>query len=447
MRWAEYTMAREDITYLDTTFSMMPAEGSAIEGKDCKVDVSVFNSTFDDKLTGKLEVINTEGTVVKTMDDVRIPARSHSTVEVSFPVTENKLNQQMFYTMRYTSGGRTYESIYPIVKIPQVEVKLMNSEAGADSMRDIKYELTNLMSESFDMVLKVTAPEGWEVKEDVTVTLQPKEKKIVSVPVYSVKQTAFNHYPINLQIVRDAGHVIYNETLLLNFTVSSRVSEEISPADFDGDISDWSNAYPYYIALPGDYMSGSAWRDSELNGRVFSKYDDNNLYFLIDVYDETHTNTKSDINIWDGDAVQIAFDVLDTNSGAYDGDDYELCAALTSDGIRVWNHHSGDRNNTGARPAEWASIIRDNENKTTRYLVKIPKSDITPFNPKFGNSISLDIAIADSDLLENRESSVTICGTIISGKNTVPFIKWHLVGEQATLTEGIEDIEKIFPTK
>ena len=165
MRWAEYTMAKEDIVYLDTTFSMLPAQGSAIEGKDFKVDVSVFNSTFDEKLAGKLEVINTEGMVVATVDNVRIQARSHTTVNVGFSVTENKLNEQMFYTMRYTCGERSYESVYPITKIPQVEVKLMNSEVGADSMRDIKYELKNLMPEAFDMTLKVTAPDGWEVKE------------------------------------------------------------------------------------------------------------------------------------------------------------------------------------------------------------------------------------------------------------------------------------------
>lgn len=447
MRWAEYTMAKEDIVYLDTTFSMLPAQGSAIEGKDFKVDVSVFNSTFDEKLAGKLEVINTEGMVVATVDNVRIQARSHTTVNTVFPVTENKLNEQMFYTMRYTCGERSYESVYPITKIPQVEVKLMNSEVGADSMRDIKYELTNLMPEAFDMTLKVTAPDGWEVKDNVEVTLQPNEKKIVSVPVNSVKQTAFNHYPINLEIVRDTGHTIYNETQLLNFTVSSKISEEISPAEFTGDISDWSNAYPYYIAMPEDFMSGSEWRDSELNGRVFSKYDENNLYFLVDVYDETHTNTKSDISIWDGDAVQIAFDILDTNSGAYDSDDYELCTALTSNGVKVWNHYAGDRNNTGARPSEWANVVRNDETKTTRYLIKIPKSDITPFETKAGNSISLDIALADSDLLENRESAATICGTIVSGKNTVPFIKWHLVGKQEALTVGMDEIEKIFPTK
>ena len=168
---------------------------------------------------------------------------------------------------------------------------------------------------------------------------------------------------------------------------------------------------------------------------------------MVDVYDETHHNTKSDITIWDGDAVQIAFDVLDTNSGAYDGDDYELCTALTDKGVQVWNHHAGTRNNSGARPPEWASVIRNDENKTTRYLIKIPKTDITPFETKEGNSISLDIALADSDLLEGRESSASICGTITTGKNTVPFIKWHLVGLQKDLKEGMEEVEKIFPIK
>ena len=182
-------------------------------------------------------------------------------------------------------------------------------------------------------------------------------------------------------------------------------------------------------------------------GRIFSKYDDENLYFLVDVYDETHSNTKENESIWNGDAVQIAFDVLDTNSSSYDSDDYEICAALTEKGVKVWNHYSGSRNNSGARPPEWAEIVRNDENKTTRYLIKIPKSDITPFDTRRGSSISLDVALADSDLLEGRESAATICGTIISRKDTVPFIKWYLIGEQQPLTEGMDEIVKIFPLK
>ena len=447
MRWAEYTMTKETVKHLDMTFSMLPAQGVAIDGKDFKVDISVFNSTFEDKSGGKVEVINTEGTVVATIDNVYVPARNYTTVKTSFNIAENELNKEMFYTVRYTGGGYSYESTYPIKKTPQVNISMLDSEFGADQMREIKYELTNLMSEQVDMSLKVTAPEGWEVQENVGVTLKPNEKKVVSVPVNSIKQTAFNHYPINLEVIRDDGHVIYNETNLLNFTVSSRADTDISAAEFDGDISDWSNAYPYYIALPEDFNSGASWQDSELSGRVFSKYDDNNLYFLIDVYDETHSNTKDGVNIWDGDAVQIAFDVLDTNSGAYDGDDYEICAALTGSGVQVWNHFAGNRNNSGARPSEWAGIVRNNEQHTTRYLIKIPKSDITPFETRQGNSISLDIALADSDLLAGRESAASICGTITGRKDTIPFIKWYLIGTQEILKDGIEDVEKIFPIK
>ena len=447
IRWAEYTIKKEDVIHLDTTFSMLPAQGVATDGKDFKVDVSVFNSTFDDKAAGKLEILNTEGTVVASAEDVYVPARNYTTVKTAFAITENELNKEMLYTVRYTCGGYTCESTYPVKKTPQVDVKMLVAESGADQLRAINYELTNLVSETVDMSLKLTAPEGWEVQENVSVTLKPNEKRIVSVPINKVRKTAFNHYPIELEIIKADGHVIYDETALLNFAVSSRADSEVLVEGFDGDISDWSNAYPYYIALPEDFNSGASWRESEIAGRVFSKYDDDNLYFLIDVYDETHSNTKDGISIWDGDAVQIAFDVLDTDSGAYDSDDYELCAALTDKGVKVWTHFDGSRNNTGARPSEWAEIVRNDEQNTTRYVIKIPKSDMTPFDTKQGNSISLDIAIADSDLLAGRESAVSICGTITGRKDTKPFIKLYLVGEQEILTDGIEEIGALFPIK
>ena len=91
--------------------------------------------------------------------------------------------------------------------------------------------------------------------------------------------------------------------------------------------------------------------------------------------------------------------------------------------------------------------MRNDENKTTRYLIRIPKSDITPFDTKQGNSISLDIALADSDLLAGRESAASICGTITGRKDTKPFIKLYLIGAQEILTDGIEEMTALFPIK
>lgn len=446
LRWAAYTMGQEETQRLGTTFMVTPAENKGYAGSPTKAEISVFNSTYDN-ISGVLEVCNTQGKVVARQENVMVAARAHTTVPVEFYLEEETLNTMMYYTVRYISDGYVSESSYPVTKLPQITVERPAVTTSIADLTALQYTLHNITDADMDVIVQAEVTEGWELGT-ATEQLAAGEVKTITVPVLKTRETAFHHYPVKLRVTDGQGTVVYEETELMNFAVSSETQTPIQPDAFDGDISDWSDAYPYYISVPEEFSSMEQWQDSELSARVFSKWDAENLYFLVDVYDETHSNMQTGSMIWDGDAVQIALDVLDTDSPeGYDGDDYEIAAALTTAGKELWCHFDGDRNNVGQRSAQLCGIVRDEGSKNTRYLICIPKGEITPFEMKQGAYFGMDIAVADSDLIATRESAISICGTITSGKYPERFINWHLISGTEQPTEGQTEIEEIFKSR
>lgn len=443
LSWAAYTMGQEETRRLGTTFMMTPAENKGYAGSPTKAEISVFNSSYDN-IGGVLEICNTRGNVVARRENVKVAARSHTTVPVEFYLEEDTLNTMMYYRVRYLSDGYVSESSYPVTKLPQITVERPAVTTGVADLTALQYKLHNITDADMEVVVQAEVTEEWEIGK-VTERLAAGEVKTISLPVLKKRERAFHHYPVKVRVTDGQERVVYEETELMNFAVSSEIQNPIQPNSFDGDIGDWSDAYPYYISVPDDFSSMKQWQDSELNARVFSKWDAENIYFLVDVYDETHSNMQTGGMIWDGDAVQIALDVLDTDSSnGYDSDDYEIAAALTTAGKELWCHFDGDRNNVGQRSPQLCGIVRDEESKNTRYLICILKGEISPFEIRRGAYFGMDIAIADSDLIATRESSISICGTITSGKYPDRFINWHLISAAERPTEGFAEIEKIF---
>lgn len=444
--WAEQTVDREKISYLGITMCIEPAEVKAYDMRGAEADVSLINYTGE-KRKGTLEVFNTEGEKVASYSDISVKNKDFTRVSVKFNTTEKQLNKQMMYTLRYTCGDEVYENLMPVTKLPLVEVTMKPMTKGVEKITSIDYTVKNITEETVDMKFALSLPEGWQAGAEQIQTLLGGETKEISLPVSKTIGTEYNYYPIGLKIT-SGENTLYNETELLNFTVIEKTSKKINVEAFDGDISEWRDAYPYYIGLPEDFESKESWQDSETAARVFIRYDEENMYFLVDVYDETQMNGMKDSQIWNGDCVQIAIDAGNSKStNGYDGDDYEFAAALTDFGKMLWCHADGERKDTTKRSDDWLSVIRSNKDCNTRYVVKLPISEMPPMNASEGKFFGMDIAVADSDLLAVRESAISICGTITTAKRPDLFIPWYFIGESKCDFAKSEKTSSVFNEK
>ena len=180
-----------------------------------------------------------------------------------------------------------------------------------------------------------------------------------------------------------------------NFTVGS--SGYI--ADFEnGIIGKSKGTFTIDATFPESY------KNADLAIRILKKWDKENLYLLVDVYDDVESVQYSGVNIWDGDCVQVSVDPLNDGSEdigngqrrGYRKDDFEIGFANTALGSEGYQW-SGPDLCINATP-EWVNVSRDVENRLTRYFIALPANK---FNLKLeeGADVAFNVAVNEADVL------------------------------------------------
>jgi hypothetical protein len=82
----------------------------------------------------------------------------------------------------------------------------------------------------------------------------------------------------------------------------------------DGNLTDWKNCQPLAVLCntsnlyPPDAETHKLWEGAnDLSAKAYLGWDSKNVYFAIEIKDETHINDSFAERIWNGDAGQIAF--------------------------------------------------------------------------------------------------------------------------------------------
>ena len=139
-----------------------------------------------------------------------------------------------------------------------------------------------------------------------------------------------------------------------------------------------------------------------------------------------------------GDSIQLAFDTLNDKAASFGGDDYEYGYSYTASGLEIQGFLVGTGKTTGTKTTDWVRIVRDNNNHITRYVIKMPKDELTPMNLKEGTVFGYNICANDADILE-RDSYIQYSGGIADKKNPSAFNTFVLKGVDSRLPEKTED--------
>ena len=121
---------------------------------------------------------------------------------------------------------------------------------------------------------------------------------------------------MNYKVLNENGKVLEEDAVVLSFTPIVYTNASINPSEWNGDLSEWYDAYPIYRSYTDNPNDPESYKKADLAIRILKKWDKENLYLLVDVYDDVESVQYSGVNIWDGDCVQVSVDPLnDGNKG------------------------------------------------------------------------------------------------------------------------------------
>jgi hypothetical protein len=173
------------------------------------------------------------------------------------------------------------------------------------------------------------------------------------------------------------------------------------PPVLDGDLTEWHDLSPLVINDKADWGGHhqSRWTGpDDLSGRVWSRWDDQHLYFAIEVTDDHHHAPVANRDMHKYDCVHLGFDLrrdaLDPQAFFVE-DDCDYGVTLTDRGVayRFWGAKRPEET-----PKEMVVAAR-REGTLTTYEIAMPwKAEFEPYaGPRPGHVIGLTLMLRDLD--------------------------------------------------
>ena len=283
------------------------------------------------------------------------------------------------------------------------------SEACTQNVQELSslpIKIKNVMDVPSKAHLKVESDDNFKFAQtEFDVDIDAKSSVTIDMPVSKIDETAYHMYSFKYEVSDEKGNVIVSSEELVNFTTIVKTDSKIDVQSFNGDISDWKDAYPIYLNTPNNPNDAESWKNAQCSSRFMLKWDKDALYLLGDIYDNFYLQEYQGSKIWQGDSVQFSFDPLNdgslsVNNGmqtTYKPDDYELGFSFTANGNEYYAWQSPNALQGGV--VDWVKIVRDNDKKNTRYLVKLDNSVLENISFSEGKTIGINLVVNDADIL------------------------------------------------
>lgn len=424
--WAIEMSEFEDMSY-DNILLQLPSAECTVETYIEKTIYPGVHNYSDKTLKGYVELIDPDGEVVAKTDNFEIESKSYKEVPMKMFIEEVKDTKENNYKLRLVSDGKTIKENPAMLKVLEsLSVKLEPADRSIDSLNEISVTVTSLVETSFSGNVVITPPEGWALSSTKQeVSLDAGESKTITFAVAQKAKTPYNYYDFNVQVKNSSDHTVFNQNVPLSFIIVTKSNKEYYVENFDGDISDWNDAYPLYIGLPEDSSDIESWSEASNAARAMFKWDSNYFYVMVDVFDDAHIQSNSGSQMWDGDNVQMSFDPEDANAD-YNTKCYEYGWAYSD---KNGNEGFAWAKNGGELPSEWSVMLRDNDLKLSRYLIKIPKADLAPLDLSEGSTFGMNIGVNDADW-SSRERYIEYVRGTIAAKNPAVYPTFTLVSSE-----------------
>ena len=409
---------------------------------------SLYNFRDSQSVSGHAQIVSPSGEVVGKSDDVTVEAGVDIELPISIMIPEIKKGD---YYLEFVENGEVIKRRKARLKGEIVyEAAFKNITKTFDDIDTVTINYKNYTEKDFTGKASIEPLCNWTIKGSTTqdITIPANGEAEFSWSVDTKERTSYNTYPFKITITNDEGKVLWEDIQMLNFTVIVKSDKKMSTVSFNGDISDFEDAYPVYVSLPEDPTNSDLWFDGGYYTRMLSKWDDNYLYLLFDVFDWYHENMQTGANIWNGDSIQIAFDALNDampDQIGYGANDFEFGFAFNEEkGNSVFAWYDSVTNKEEEKPSDWVSVVRNQELGITRYFAAIPKESLSPLPFASNTNFGMDVVYNNSNV-GTRANFVGFAYAIASGgKQVGKHWDFFLVNENTT--EEMKKIDNPIPT-
>ena len=267
-------------------------------------------------------------------------------------------------------------------------------------------------------------------RSSISITgLQPGETRSYVMFLPEIVSKEMRAFDIDVKIEgRDAYKLAHNMffTTVPYAHTKPKIDGVLSPGEYNNDtwfdIKAGENKENYQPLTETVRHLG----DNDLSGKATISYDEDNLYFFIEITDDVFVNNHVGDRIWDGDGIQIGIaDEGTAASGSY----CELTVALTKEGPQMYRHLSNNSKNPVGFVENCELQIVRNENKTY-YEIAVPWSEtltkpeaaIAGYQPRFAFLINEDDGQGRNSYMEYSQ----VLGAIGTHKNVAYFSDMYL---------------------
>ena len=440
--WAQNMKTKEQVR-TDIILQLFYGQFIGFTGENKKFATIVKNMS-DSDFNGILKVEDENGVNVGEQMEISVKTGQTSDFSITAPL-DNSGEESICTFVLYDSDGTEIQRVLTHSKLKsRIETELLYAEDTVENLTNLGVSVKNLSQDSAKVFVTLSGDDNIILDSgEKKVSVSGNETKLVFIPVKQIKDTPYHFYTVRMKVTDEDKNVIYDARTPLGFTVVSKTENDFKPTDFDGDMTEWQDAYPFYLNPPQDMENKYAWTTSDTAARGFLKWKNDALYLLADVYDDTQLNVNNGVNLWDGDCLQTSLDPLNTKSTLYDSDDYEYGFAEGTQGKEayLWQSPTG----TGPVSREIFNMVRDEDNKITRMLIRFSPEDIKGLSFETGTEFGFNMSYNDADVIA-REKWIQLTSGTADFKG--PYL-YHTFKLEDTVQKTIEceDLDEHFITK
>lgn len=309
-------------------------------------------------------------------------------------------NKKIKFDVETADGKLLYAGTVKINNEETITVKETHTMNDKSSLNRWQMEISvtnNMNSAPVNGIIKINAPSDITkyVRELRLENLAPKKTHVYKMFMPELVSKNMRRFDIEVRL--DTGEILRDAHTMF-FTIAPYAHKK--PV-IDGRLGsgEWSSDTWFSINGRENVQlltdSASYMGDADLSGKATAMYDEENVYFFIEIEDDVFVQKYTGEQIWNGDSIQIGLsDETVQNSGTYT----ELTVALTSEGPQMYRHlTNSSANPTGLMKNAEMQIIRDGTK--IYYELAIPWSEVLqkPDRVKVGYVPKFAFLINDDD--------------------------------------------------
>jgi hypothetical protein len=444
-QWSREMAAWESVDRTDLFIHASPSTLDIYEGDRTELKVTVSSETVP--VSGYVRVVDDNNNLLAEPQTLSLAGGERKELTLQLNHIDHLQVGSYTFNIELEDHDQVLQSQWLSVQInSKIDLGLLPADSTLSELEMVDVRISNLVASSVTRAVYLEAPDGWQLGLDSQIVeLEAGEEKVLSFPVERAGRKAFNEYIFRASVRELNGDELISRELPLSFTLTVKANQQVSldaSTSLMSDLSAWSNAYPVYLNPPTDPSSEESWQGSNAAAKVYTLWDEEAYYVMVKAYDDYLNNSMQGAAIWNGDSVQLAFDTKNLKTSTYHADMYEYAFALTGSGEETFAYSAAAGKPSGERPGSWSSIKRDEEQKQTQYIIRIPKSEVHPMALQSGYQYGFNVALNDGDMLD-RERYYEFTKGLASTKNPSFYGTWKLHDTEAWTIEDVNGDQQV----